>query len=1271
MSLLKRHLVLILSLLLLGLGGILYLGTERGPVSATETQYLRTVQRRVLDELRQSNVDLLNVQSHFSLTADTSFTRLSAPTRYPYFLFRNGRLVYWSDYRFVPPYRLFNARKRHQVVEWEDSQYLANRRVIRQKPEVVEVVSLIPLYQAYRVDNQNLTSGYNPALFHLEPRHLRSTPADAAHNVYARDSSVAPTFLFSLEAPRREVLHNQSVPNGILSLWVLAALLLGVYVFSVAWRWRRRRHYEAGFLLLAAYLFGLRAVMLYYTIPFTFQESDVFNPAFYASSVWSPSLGDLGLNLLVLVLLLVYLINTYFRSRLYRRLLHLPGPGRMALGIGLVLLSYLAYHEIYGELNQIYTNSSYLLDLKLSYSFYRQPLRLATLAVYLLLAAAYFLVTHLLLSLFIRLHPHWRVGLRNWAIGTLLAAGLLWLLNPSNVQGLFVLSGAYFLLLYLTRLPHALYVFRYQTSIYYFTGAMVCALFGAYVVYHQELDTDVQNKQRYGEEYLAENDKYGEFLLSQMNREIRRDTTLTRLLLDPTLPRERVQQRIRQAHLKNYFDSYDVEVLVFGPDGIPLDNSPDALPLADVARRYRQDRYQTTYPDLYFVNQPGETVPDSSFLKQYVDFVPLGSNKGEEADGTPPGTTPAGTIVLDLKLREAIPQRVYSELLVDSKQKRVPEAASADYSHAIYDPSGRLLVSTGTFNYEKRLPLTVLNGNELYTTGLPLHAYRHLGVKGATGRRIVVSSRSRVFASMYTGFSFLFLVLVVSIVALILGYTVRYVFSPQKVNFATKIQIYLHMAFLLPLLLVVFIAVGIIGTTLSDNQESSYISQTRNASAAFAAQLDAYAKGRISRGYLEQEVKKLASDAGRDVSLFSGNGRLFIPSQPEIYEKGLLSRFINPAAYARIIEDREHEVLLPESLGNLHYKTAYVGLNSYEGRLLGILSVPFYESRVSFDKQILDVVGSILNTFTTVFLVLLVISYFASQSLTVPLRIITQKIRRTNLDKLNEPLDWKSDDEIGLLIGEYNKMLLKLEESKQALSSSEKQSAWREMAKQVAHEILNPLTPMKLTLQQLQRILPNENPNSKRMIDRAFVSLIEQIGNITDIANSFSNFANMPVPRNERFDLVPVVQKAVDLYADDRGIDLQADIRPSRAQVVGDPQLMSRILTNLIINATQSVPAARRPEIRIKLSTGDEFVVLEITDNGTGIPEAIRQKVFMPNFSTKDGGNGVGLAVAKRGVEHANGSIWFQPAAEGSGTTFYISLPLAGVMQAKPEGVVS
>jgi nitrogen fixation/metabolism regulation signal transduction histidine kinase len=282
-----------------------------------------------------------------------------------------------------------------------------------------------------------------------------------------------------------------------------------------------------------------------------------------------------------------------------------------------------------------------------------------------------------------------------------------------------------------------------------------------------------------------------------------------------------------------------------------------------------------------------------------------------------------------------------------------------------------------------------------------------------------------------------------------------------------------------------------------------------------------------------------------------------------------------------------------------------------------------------------------------------------TKNLTLPFRLLTQKLKVTNLEN-NEPMYWSSKDEIGLLINEYNQMLSKLEASKKVLASTEKESAWREMAKQVAHEIKNPLTPMKLTLQHLLRLEREGKLEDADKLKKSLETLIHQVDALSGIASSFSTFAKMPLPNNELMNFKEVLLRVLELFKTDKRMELefQDDSFTDQITILGDDKLFGRVISNLIINGMQAVEPGKKSHIRIWLWLTDRAVFLEISDNGKGIPVELRDKIFIPNFSTKSQGSGLGLAIAKSGVETAGGQIWFETEV-GKGTTFFLTFPLA------------
>ncbi|MEL7001830.1 MAG: ATP-binding protein, partial [Bacteroidota bacterium] len=408
---------------------------------------------------------------------------------------------------------------------------------------------------------------------------------------------------------------------------------------------------------------------------------------------------------------------------------------------------------------------------------------------------------------------------------------------------------------------------------------------------------------------------------------------------------------------------------------------------------------------------------------------------------------------------------------------------------------------------------------------------------------------------------------------------------------------------------------------------------------------------------LPDKLAEIAKFASVDINLFNTRGRLLASSQPVIYENDILSKYINPEAYAKIKEQGENAFITRESVGTLKFNTTFFGVKAFDtGELIGIISIPFFQSEYNLEQNEIDILANVINIFSIIFLAFLIISYLASKWLTFPLTFITQKLKKTTLTGFNEPLIWKTEDEIGMMVGEYNRMLVNLEDSKKALARSQKETAWREMAQQVAHEIKNPLTPMKLTLQHLSRKLLGTAEEED--FERPIGTLLHQVETLNDIATSFSSFAKMPMPEHERYEITSVVKKTVALYHSTENVDIMLDLPEGKMFTMGDEQLMGRIISNIMLNSIQA-RSNDHMHINVALTVeGNHKLQLEIRDDGSGIDEEIHSKIFIPNFTTKETGSGIGLAIAKHGIEHAGGKIWFETEPD-QGTAFFIELPKA------------
>lgn len=322
----------------------------------------------------------------------------------------------------------------------------------------------------------------------------------------------------------------------------------------------------------------------------------------------------------------------------------------------------------------------------------------------------------------------------------------------------------------------------------------------------------------------------------------------------------------------------------------------------------------------------------------------------------------------------------------------------------------------------------------------------------------------------------------------------------------------------------------------------------------------------------------------------------------------------------------------------------------------GLLAATYFRHTSSPELQgeVQGFISTLLNLYVFILLVAASAALFVANSITRPLAELGQKLANIKLEK-NERIAWQGRNELGELIGEYNRMVEKLEDSTERLKQSEREGAWREMARQVAHEIKNPLTPMKLSVQHLQRAYQTQPEQAAGLVQRVSQTLIEQIDVLSDIASEFSNFAKMPEPQCEQLDLGQLVVSVHRLFEQQEEAALQVACRlPEQSVFVfADRGQLTRIFINLIKNALQSIPDGRDGRVCIALGALENQALICVSDNGAGIPDAVQDQVFSPHFTTKSSGTGLGLAMCKSMVEAMNGRVWFETKV-GEGTRFFV-----------------
>lgn len=405
----------------------------------------------------------------------------------------------------------------------------------------------------------------------------------------------------------------------------------------------------------------------------------------------------------------------------------------------------------------------------------------------------------------------------------------------------------------------------------------------------------------------------------------------------------------------------------------------------------------------------------------------------------------------------------------------------------------------------------------------------------------------------------------------------------------------------------------------------------------------------------KDEIYAIANNLKVDFNLYDLDGALIKKSKPT-FDNDTITPCLSPEILNKLNQSIDKRyVVKDEQLGG-DFQSSYTVFTDRNSKPLGILNVPYFEDDSFNDAELKEFLFRLGYAYLVMLLVAVAFAYFVSRFITRSLKTISDKMNETRLEKRNKKIELKGASyEVSLLVESYNSMIDELEDSAVKLATSEREQAWREMAKQVAHEIKNPLTPMRLSVQSFQRKFDPNDPDINQKIEEYSKTLIQQIDTMSSIASAFSNFAKMPAQKNEMLNIVEVIDLATEIFTEPyiKFISTEKEIiaKFDRTQLI-------RVITNLIKNAIQALKGEDNPKILIDVYPEDDNVVITVVDNGCGISEDYKEKVFEPKFTTKSSGMGLGLPMIKKIVETYGGTINFT-SVEGKGTTFKVTFPKA------------
>lgn len=589
----------------------------------------------------------------------------------------------------------------------------------------------------------------------------------------------------------------------------------------------------------------------------------------------------------------------------------------------------------------------------------------------------------------------------------------------------------------------------------------------------------------------------------------------------------------------------------------------------------------------------------------------------------------------------------FPQLLKESKSQK-----PYDYSVANYRDN--LLV----YKYGRYVYPNFLNSLKLKDHDFTLSQhFKHYAIIDKDYNAIVISTPTKAFSEITAPFALFFLGLTIPFLLIIWLIRPKEHTKWRDRSLRRRLQTVIFSTLGISFLIVGPVSVFYMQTLYNQKTTASQFETTRTLSVEMRNDLDFTTLMRTaSKDDWTEILRHYATTFFSDLNLYQLNGQLLATTRPEIFELNLQAPLMNAEAYQQMHRNKALFFTQEEHLGKGKYESSYIPIADENGNTLAYLNTPYFSSATDLQKEIKDFVLTYINIILILLGIALIFILRLSKRLTEPLSLIQNKLGDIKIDQKNEPIEWTRDDEIGALVKQYNKLIVELEKSAAELKRTTTESAWRGVARQVAHEIKNSLTPMRLSVQLLQRNIDNGKATPEQ-IQRTTNTLIEQIDALSDIASSFSRYAKLPENHPQPLDLAELVGNVVNLYDNAENIEFNYDFDKVKDHIYnGDKTNLNSAIGNLIKNAVQAIGTKPEGKIFVCLKSTENEFIISVKDNGKGIKEEDKDHIFLPNFTTKSGGSGVGLSLTYNIVQAAGGKISFE-SMENVGTKFLIELP--------------
>ncbi|WP_372641549.1 PAS domain-containing sensor histidine kinase [Ancylomarina sp.] len=1125
------------------------------------------------------------------------------------FAVENDSLIYWSNNSINLPLSIINKKFESQVEFIDNAWFYIKKTKVAKK----QLIGLILIQREYTYENEYLKNHFARA-FDLSDSfivHIHENDPNAIKNSKGEA-------LFSLEKEKDNFLSQPDFNKAV--YFYFLSILFGVLLAIQIIRMRKKLWFRSiGILAFGFLLIWLRYIMLSKGIPNVFSSMELFSPVLFASSFYFPSLGDFAINSFF-IFSFIYAYTKYFPYQVMLR--------NKALTYNYIFLfiNLIFFYLLYATISILFKNL--VLDSSLSFQMFeiKSNWMYSMFGLVVLIQLFYGLI---LLGKLTNRSIKDKISIPFRFLTIILFFGIISL--SKKIMGMpidwlelafeFSLLSAIILIDKLVK-PNYLHTF--------FISLLLCV--SIFISNRINTFSDQKEKQIRVLETLnlySEYSPISEALLIELEKEIKADPKLKQLCNKLLSNENKIIDYLQRNFLAGYWEQFHVQITICGEKD-ELNVEPD---------NQIRNCYEF-FEEMILKN--GEIIVGSNFYNlneydgmiSYVGKIEIESSKKN-----------SHRIFIRLDSKSRSQGLGYPDLLLD-EEVRV-QATGKDYSFGKYR-KGKLIASSGEFNYY--LNDASFGKSQDSHSLIKLDHFSHLIYRFGENS-LVLSSPEITWFKKYISIPYIFILFY--IFTLVIGFIERFPWRLRlKYSFKYRIQYSIT-----AVLMLFFLLLG--GGSIYYNIEQ--FNQKHNKELGEKLQI---IKQEIlpelqfnpDKNVITERLQQISNLIFADIHLYSIKGELIASSRQEIFDKKLQGKQMNFSAFYQLFHKERTHFIHKEQIGNMEYLSAYESLVDAENKRLAFINLPYFIKSQDLKSELFNLILTGINLHLFMILIAIFVSVIISNKITQPLRLIENKLQSTRLGKHSTAIEYTKNDEIGSLVKVYNKMLVDLEQSAELLAQSERESAWREMARQVAHEIKNPLTPMKLSIQFLQRRYDDQSPDWGKHLKQVSETLIHQIDTLSSIATAFSNFAKMPELKSEDLNLVEILKHAFSLYQNDKH-EIELNLNGiEKAMASLDREQFVRIYVNLLNNAIESIPSDQEGLILVELKEENEYWLTSVKDNGKGVDPKIKGRLFYPNFTTKSSGMGLGLAIVKNSVVQAGGEIWVESEL-GKGSCFYIKIP--------------